>query len=166
MAVIWRTYFMSDIQYIKGDATNPIGDGKKIIIHCCNDIGAWGAGFVIALSRKWPVTKSEYLKWHKSKNSFKLGSVQFVKVEDNIIVGNMIGQHGIGNRNKTPPIRYSAIEKCLEKVQIAASRNNASVHAPKFGAGLAGGEWKTIEALIIKCLSSQNISVTIYNYQP
>lgn len=43
---------MKDIQYKKGDATNPIDNGNKVIVHICNDIGAWGKGFVMAISKK------------------------------------------------------------------------------------------------------------------
>ena len=46
-----------DIIYIKGDATSPISPGNKIITHICNDIGGWGKGFVLALSKKWKVTE-------------------------------------------------------------------------------------------------------------
>jgi len=35
------------ITYLVGDATQPQGEGVKVIAHICNDIGAWGAGFVI-----------------------------------------------------------------------------------------------------------------------
>lgn len=42
-----------DIKYIIGDATEPQGEGNKIIVHCCNNIGGWGAGFVLSLSKKW-----------------------------------------------------------------------------------------------------------------
>lgn len=31
---------MSKINYIKRDATAPIGKGLKVIVHVCNDIGA------------------------------------------------------------------------------------------------------------------------------
>lgn len=42
------------IQYRVGDATAPVADGNKIICHLCNDIGAWGKGFVMALlNRIW-----------------------------------------------------------------------------------------------------------------
>lgn len=41
-----------EILYIKGDATAPIGSGVKVITHICNDIGGWGKGFVLALSKK------------------------------------------------------------------------------------------------------------------
>lgn len=50
------------IQYITGDATDPTGGGNKIIAHVCNDIGAWGAGFVLAISRRWPQPEAEYRK--------------------------------------------------------------------------------------------------------
>jgi hypothetical protein len=26
---------------------------KKLICHICNDLGGWGKGFVLALSRRW-----------------------------------------------------------------------------------------------------------------
>jgi hypothetical protein len=27
------------IRYVEGDATAPEGDGRKIIVHVCNDVG-------------------------------------------------------------------------------------------------------------------------------
>lgn len=41
------------ISYLKGDATNLVIPGNKIIVHICNDIGAWGKGFVLAVSKRW-----------------------------------------------------------------------------------------------------------------
>ena len=42
------------IAYTTGDATAPEGDGPKIIVHVCNDVGGWGRGFVMAISKRWP----------------------------------------------------------------------------------------------------------------
>jgi len=42
------------IVYLKGDATQPQAKGVKIIVHCCNDLGGWGKGFVLALRKRWP----------------------------------------------------------------------------------------------------------------
>lgn len=47
---------MKTIQYLKGDATNPQVEGNKIITHICNDIGGWGKGFVLAISKRWKKT--------------------------------------------------------------------------------------------------------------
>lgn len=55
---------MSSITYIKGDATCPQAKGTKIICHVCNDIGGWGKGFVLAISRRWEQPEAEYRAWH------------------------------------------------------------------------------------------------------
>lgn len=33
---------MSEITYVRGDATSPHGKGVKLIVHVCNDLGGWG----------------------------------------------------------------------------------------------------------------------------
>ena len=42
---------MTEINYLKGDATQPHSQGTKIIVHVCNDLGGWGKGFVLAISK-------------------------------------------------------------------------------------------------------------------
>lgn len=156
------------IKYITGDATQPIGEGNKLIIHVCNNIGAWGAGFVIALSKRWTQPEHMYRQWAKSyaPNTLPLGDVQFVQVEKNIVVGNMIGQVSVGHMNGVPPIRYNAIEKALKEVAEFTKPRNYSVHAPKFGAGLAGGDWNQIEQIINEQLCQKGVPVTIYEFVP
>ena len=77
---------MSKITYLKGDATNPTHNGNKIIVHICNDIGAWGAGFVLAISKRWKAREKNYKEWYNSKNKFELGHVQYVKVENGMLM--------------------------------------------------------------------------------
>lgn len=157
---------MAKLTYIKGDATQPKGEGKKIIIHCCNDIGAWGAGFVLALSRRWRAPEVAYRQWVTEYiDSFELGNVQIVQVEEDVFVGNMIGQEGVGFKNNVPPIRYPAIRKCLEKVFYECKENDLTVHAPKFGADLAGGDWEIIESIIKEELVDKGIDVTVYLFE-
>lgn len=88
---------MKTIQYLKGDATVPQAKGIKIIAHICNDIGGWGKGFVLAVSKRWEEPEKEYRNWHRfrSKNNFALGEIQLVQVEKYIFVANIIGQKGI-----------------------------------------------------------------------
>lgn len=159
---------MKPITYLKGDATSPLIEGHKIIIHCCNDLGGWGRGFVLALSKKWKEPEAEYKKWSNGKLNYKpfqLGQVQFVKVEKDIVVANMIGQHGLGVHNGIPPIRYDAIDECLKKVAEIALKYKASICAPRFGAGLAKGDWNRIEQLIIENLCEKDIDVYIYDLE-
>ncbi|MFJ6385555.1 hypothetical protein ACIQI7_36810, partial [Kitasatospora sp. NPDC092039] len=51
---------MGEITYVRGDATTPQGKGVKVIAHVCNDLGGWGKGFVLALSRRWPEPEAAY----------------------------------------------------------------------------------------------------------
>ena len=106
---------MKPITYLTGDATNPIEvNGRKIIAHIVNTIGAWGAGFVLALSRRWKTPETEYRKWFEASGyKLSLGEVQFVKVEKDMVVANMVGQESIGWRDGIPPIRYNAVDTCL-----------------------------------------------------
>src|SRR5271169_3566037 len=83
------------IRYIEGDATEPAGAGMKIVVHICNDIGKWGKGFVLAVSRRWKEPERVYREAFKESPPPALGDVQFVRVSDGITVANVIGQHGI-----------------------------------------------------------------------
>lgn len=80
-------------------------------------------------------------------------------------MANMIGQHGIKHGSSGPPIRYEAVAKCLEKVAEKAKELGASVHMPRIGCGLAGGDWSKIEPLIEESLISSGIAVTVYDFE-
>jgi O-acetyl-ADP-ribose deacetylase (regulator of RNase III) len=154
-----------DIHYAKGDATDPVANGNKIIVHICNDTGAWGKGFVMAISKRWKKPEQEYRSWFKTKENFMLGAVQFVQVSADLWVANMIGQHKIyKDENGQPPIRYEAVLTGLEKTAQFAMEKNASVHMPRIGCGLAGGTWDRIEPLIKDTLTRHNIPVTVYDF--
>jgi len=146
------------IKYLIGDATNPTGNGIKIITHITNDLGFWGKGFVLALSKKWSQPEEEYRKLRLCDRW--LGNVQFIQVEPDIYVANMIAQHGIGPYGSNqPPIRYEALRICLQKVNEFANVHNASIHMPRIGTGLAGGLWEFIEPII-----NDTMSVDVYVY--
>jgi len=155
------------INYIKGDATAPQAKGIKIIAHICNNLGGWGKGFVLAISKRWQEPEEAYRKWHRERadNDFKLGNIQIVQVEKYVYVANMIGQQGMKTGSNGVPIRYEAVEQCLEKLVEKALELGASVHMPRIGCGLAGGKWEKIEPLIEKTLLENNISNTVYDFE-
>ncbi len=142
------------ITYLQGDATKPVGHGKIVIAHVCNDIGAWGRGFVLALSSRWPSVEHDYRRWSRNDLAsgdvppyppFKLGQLRCVNVEPNVWVANMIAQRGVRNARNPIPLQYDALRSCLH---VIANIDADSVHMPRIGCGLAGGEWDKV-ALII-----------------
>ena len=44
------------------------------------------------------------------------------------------------------------------------SENNASVHMPRIGCGLAGGKWEMIEPIILQRLSNNDVEVVVYDF--
>lgn len=150
------------LRYVEGDATAPQADGPRVLVHVCNDVGKWGAGFVLAVSRRWKSPEREYRNWFEATDgTFGLGEVQFVAVESDMWVANLIGQHGIRHTKAGPPVRYDAVRKGLAKVADFAMPKEASVHMPRIGAGLAGGDWPTIEGIVTAELAG--IAVTVYD---
>jgi O-acetyl-ADP-ribose deacetylase (regulator of RNase III) len=152
------------LRYKVGDATIPVSAGHRIIIHICNDVGVWGAGFVLALSKRWKKPEEQYRMWYRGQNKFELGEIQDVWVQSDTTVVNMIAQHDVGpGEDGSPPLRMGALEECLKKVAKLAEEYDSSVHCPRIGSGLAGGCWDDIESLIKKCLVDQGINVTVYD---
>ncbi|WP_161882827.1 macro domain-containing protein [Deinococcus alpinitundrae] len=156
------------LHYVAGDAVNPVGMGNKLLVHVCNGIGAWGRGFVLPLAQRFPETARRYKAWAAGEETtpFALGQVQFVEVLPGLIIVNLIGQHDIARKGQDlaqPPIRYEAIREGLKQVQSEAERIGASVHMPRIGAGLAGGDWAVIEAIINEELVGQGLDVTVYD---
>ncbi|MEU3952113.1 macro domain-containing protein [Streptomyces achromogenes] len=157
---------MSEITYVRGDATVPSVKGVKVIAHVCNDIGGWGKGFVLALSRRWPEPEAAYRAWHRDRahNDFGLGAVQLVRVEPSVWVANMVGQRGVKRGSKGVPVRYEAIDTALTRLADEAIRLGASVHMPRIGCGLAGGKWSRVEPLVAGRLAARGIAVTVYDH--
>ena len=158
------------IRYVKGDATRPAGESPRIIVHVCNDVGGWGKGFVLALSKRWTAPEWEYRAWYRAKESedgipFALGQVQLVQVEDRLWVANLIGQTGLDWAEERPPIRYEAIRDGLRRVREAAQDLDASVHMPRIGCGLAGGTWDEIGPIVEEELDAAGVGVTVYDFR-
>lgn len=157
------------ITFIQGDATAPVGDNEtKIIAHVCNNVGGWGRGFVLSLTKKWPAPERSYRSWYQMNSDtgfdelvpFRLGRMKLVQVGNNTYVANMIAQHGtLPDENGKQPIRYDALEDCFAELSLHAKQLNASIHMPRIGCGLAGGKWSEIEPIIDRMLVEHNVFV-------
>lgn len=181
-------------QYIQGDvlaAPTIDPDAIKIIPHCCNNLGGWGSGFVVALSNWNRLPENAYRAWHSTgkttdinEDEFKLGYTQLVKVNDKTYVANMIGQNGMVSQTNRKPIKYlylgMAMKRLVNHLQRVNMMHNVNswpffpaeeyvkkdlkfeIHCPKFGAGLAQGNWIVIEELINEIWS--DYPVYVYEY--
>jgi len=58
------------IKYVNGDVSEPIGEGRKLIIQCVNNLGIMGAGVARAIMIKWPIVRQRYIAWSLERNYF------------------------------------------------------------------------------------------------
>lgn len=180
---------MKPIKYVEGDATLPQGGGRKIIAHVCNDVGAWGAGFVLALSDRCLLPQAFYTDWVRTAavlppelddNPFILGNIQFAPFfigwKGDTFVCNMIAQSGWRGGGVARsvsaaqwpvrgeiPLKYDALRHCLRKLGLRAHASRSTIHMPRIGCGIAGGNWKDVSDIIFQEISAQNIEVTVYD---
>lgn len=141
-----------------------------LIPHVCNNVNGFGAGFAADVADRYPLVKQNF---HLLGKDAKLGYVQFITVKEDknykykLIFANMIAQRGIFNQIKNPrPLNYPSLMKCMEKVSSYADYLSSStegskveIHAPKFGSGLAGGNWNFITDLIEDIWTNQQVFV-------
>lgn len=145
------------IKYVVGDATQPQGGGRSVIAHICNNIGGWGRGFVVALSKRYPGAEINY----RSLKAWNLGETHVTQVGHELFVANMIAQKGIGFGRENR-VDSAALEKCLTDVRDWAVCYKARVHMPRIGAGLGGCPWETTEALLKKIFNGR-VEVLVYD---
>ena len=143
------------ISFVVGDATRPIASpGPRCIAHVCNDVGGWGAGFVLAVSRRWAAPEAVY----RAEERRPLGSVQLVEVEPSLYVANLIAQNGFPRPGFPCALDYAALGRCLRTLAETTGRD-WSYHMPRIGCGIAGGTWPQVEDVIRIELGDRRVTV-------
>ena len=151
----------TDINILPGNLFNFINrDEKTCILHICNDQKGYGRGFAYDLSHQFPRARSMYRKWYDNKYHFELGNIQYVKVDQNTYVINMLAQHGYYDKHTNPqPIDYDSLRECLKKFIDVKFLRDAKIILPKIGTGNAKGDWDTISQILLEELKDRNFTV-------
>lgn len=152
------------IHYVDGDATLPRGQGPRLVAHIVNDrTPNWGGKFARALKSRWPAAQTSFQEWAGTdRDRLHLGRSHIGDVSTGISVATMVAQRGYGPSTR-PRLSYTALKACLDAVADAAAERGASVHIPRIGAGMAGGNWGVVRELIDNALVSRGIDVTVYS---
>lgn len=158
----WDAIPISNIYTVKGDATEPRGEGNKIIVQIVNTNAGLGMGFGKAMSTKYPESKEAVDNWKKNKKSFRLGDSQLLKLADDIWVCQILAQDGLHPKNGQIPLKYESLYKGISMLLEHAKALDATVHMPMIGTGQAMGDWDIIQSIISQELIQNNIDVSVY----
>ena len=153
------------LTYTKG---NIINASEPIIAHGCNAQGVMGSGVAKAVKLRFPNAFDCYRRQHKEEG-LKVGQVIYAPCEEKIIA-NCITQRYYG-RDGRRYVDYEAFRKCMKSIDAftTAMKVNTykdetiTVAMPRIGAGLGGGDWSKIEAIILE--ESHNFETVIYDLE-
>ena len=143
-----------------------INSNENIIAHGCNCSGSFAAGVAGLLSNKYPKTKEAYFKKFHNGTGWILGDVQLVCINDerSRYVANCATQQTYGNAYKTKRVYvcYDAIQNVMIQLRDECEKKGWSLAMPRIGAGLGGGDWEKIEAIITRVFENSQVEVVIY----
>lgn len=88
----------------------------------------------------------------------KLGNNSVALVPGDVIVVNMVAQHGYRptyEDDKKLYLHYPSLSKCLEAIYASAERAvnapdgyDVTIHMPRIGCGFVGGSWEVVEQFV------------------
>jgi O-acetyl-ADP-ribose deacetylase (regulator of RNase III) len=148
------------IKYIDGDLVKD-AELFDVIAHCCNCFCTMGAGIAPQIKAKFPQAYEADCETINGDTN-KLGTISYTENTKPIVV-NLYGQFDYtGRRTGQMDLDYTALRSALREMKNQFS--GLLFGLPKIGAGLAGGDWDVIEAIIEEELEGERVIVV--NYVP
>jgi len=129
------------IEYVKGDL---FSTHCKVIVHGCNAQGLMGSGVAKIIRERYP---EAYETYRREYENLELGLVIPAKSNGKIIL-NAITQKYYGRDGKRY-VSYDAVAESFSKInQWCHKKEHTEIAIPQIGAGLGGGDWNVISAII------------------
>lgn len=135
------------MRVVHGDLLELARRGEfDVIIHGCNCMCEMGKGIALAIKQQFPQAYIADVQTGKG-NRLKLGSFSSATVDTgrgSLVVVNAYTQFDF--KGKGIQADYAAIRRAM--LAIARDFATRRIGYPKIGAGLAGGDWSIISAII------------------
>lgn len=134
---------------------------RGIIVQQVNAQGVMNGGIAKSIRDRYPNVYDAYRNilgapyTQKDSGKIWMGQCIIVYIHTGLYVANIVGQQFFG-REKKRYTSYDALDEGMAKVAIAAKLYGLDVHYPLIGAGLGGGDWSIIQAIIDKNLGTIN----------
>lgn len=152
------------MKHVIGDITSV---QRGVIVHQVNCQGVMGSGVAAALRAKYPAIWEMYKERcdHNTdagvSTAALLGRAQLVQVGDELWVCNLFSQNYYG-RDGRRYTSYDALDTGLHHLWTQLKPYHGDVHHPLIGAGLGGGNWEIIKAIIEHRIGSARGETTLW----
>lgn len=155
-------------KYKIGDLIEAVKNGEvNVFAHGCNCYCTMGSGIAPLIKEAFPKMYAADLKTEKGDKS-KLGTFTMAFLKNGSTAGfNLYSQYGYNRRKQgLRDLDYNALYDSMVEMKKAlevftdGSVDKYKIGFPKIGAGLAGGDWNVIEAMIKSVF--HDCDVTVY----
>jgi len=145
---------------IEGDLLQLAIDGEfDVIVHGANCQCTMGAGIAKSIRIMFPEAYEVDLMTPKGDRS-KLGTISSVEVERNGVRFQVVNAYTqFDYRGHGVRVDYDAVQRAME--EVARVFSGKRIGYPLIGAGLAGGDWERISAIIDAALSGQDHALVV-----
>lgn len=143
---------------IEGDLIHLAKDGVfDLVVHGCNCFCTMGAGIAKGIKAAFPAAYGAD-RATSCGDRAKLGSCTFTEIDLDgslLIVVNAYTQFDF--RGSGTKVDYDAVRSCFRWIKEQHSGRRMGL--PKIGAGLAGGDWARIAAIIEEELACEDVTL-------
>ncbi len=146
---------------VEGDLLRLAREGEfDVIVHGCNCQCTMGAGIAKFIKQSFPEAYEADLATPKGDRS-KLGTISTATIKRDgasfVVVNGYTQFHYRGSGVK---VDYEAIRSVFNLV--AENYSGKRIGYPKLGAGLGGGDWKTISEIIDEALDDEDHTLVVF----
>ena len=146
---------------VHGDLLALAEDGHfDVIAHGCNCFCNMGKGIALSIRRQYPAAFDADRATPKGDRA-KLGTCSSARIvgrtQPFVLVNAYTQYHGSGPR---PLVDLEAVRSCMGWIRDQFSGQRIGL--PRIGAGLAGGDWPTLAAIIDEVLVGEDVSLVEY----
>ncbi len=132
------------MKYIKGNLVKMFTAGEvDVMVHGCNCFNTMGSGIAKQIRAEYPIVYTADCKTIKGDRN-KLGTFSLATISYNKFIVNAYIQYRYGKDKRHA--NYDAIKNVMHNIKKYFGM--LTIGIPLIGAGLAGGDWKTIEGII------------------
>lgn len=146
------------MEFIEGNLLDLFETQKMdILVHGCNCFHTMGAGIAKQIKWKYKEAYTADLQQTKKGDRSKLGTYSIAWINESQCILNAYTQyHFTGSK----PVDYDAIRSVFR--MIDQNFQNKVIGIPKIGAGLAQGNWNTIQTIIEEETHGNRIICVLY----
>lgn len=132
----------------------------EVIVHGCNCQGQMGKGIALAIRKQFPEAYQADREAPKGERS-KLGTISWAEVKRDGCCFTIVNAYTQFHwRGKGIQVEYEAVRGAMR--EIKRRFHGKRIGYPTIGAGLAGGDWAMLAAIIDEELAGEDHTCVVY----